>query len=405
MPSDQQDQHAPPISAPQVPGAEPGQRRQEPVAEAGDGHAPPPVTPERPPARAYVVIFATVLALVAAGLGVGLGYAVFRPTAPTTTPTTTPASGPITSPDIAAIAAKVDPAVVDINTTLAYQTATGAGTGMVVTSSGEVFTNNHVIDGATSLRVTDVGNGRTYGATVVGYDASADVAVLQLTGASDLPTVSFARARATVGQSVVAVGNAGGKGGTPSAVSGTVTGLDQSVAAQDELSGTTEHLSGLIATDAPIQAGDSGGPLVTTASRVLGMNTAGSSHYDLAQGTTQGFAIPIGTVSAIATQIEHGVSSATVHIGPTAFLGVQATNAGTIGAVVVKVLPGTPAAGIGLEAGDTIVSLGGQEIRSPTTLSKVLQAEKPGVTLPISWQDRFGQSYSTSVTLTSGPPA
>ncbi len=135
------------------------------------------------------------------------------------------------------------------------------------------------------------------------------------------------------------------------------------------------------------------------------MTTAGSSRYDLAQGTTQGFAVPIGTVSAVATQIAHGVSSATVHIGPTAFLGVQATNAGTIGAVVVEVLPGTAATGIGLEAGDTIASLGSQEIRSPTTLSKVLQAEKPGATLRISWRDRLGQSHSTSVTLTSGPPA
>ena len=259
MPSDQQEQPARSISASQVPGPESGQRRQAPppVAAAGDGQAPPSVAPERPPARAFAVIFAAVLAFVAAGLGVGLGYAVFRPTTPTTTPT----SGPITSTDVAAIAAKVDPAVVDIDTTLAYQTATGAGAGMVVTSSGEVLTNNHVIDGATSLRVTDVGNGRTYGASVFGYDASADIAVVQLTGASHLPTVSFARARAAIGQPVVAIGNAGGKGGTPSAVSGTVTGLDQSVAAQDELSGTTEHLSGLIATDAPIQAGDSGGPL------------------------------------------------------------------------------------------------------------------------------------------------
>lgn len=352
------------------------------------------------------MVFASVLALAAVGLGVGLGYAVFRSTAPTTTPTTiTPTAAPSTSPNTAAIAAKVNPGVVDINTTLGYQTAAGAGTGMVVTSSGKVFTNNHVIEGATSLQVTDVGNGKTYGATVVGYDVTEDVAVLQLTGASHLPTVSFATAPAKIGQTVVAVGNAGGKGGTPSAVSGTVTGLNQSITAGDELSGTTEHLSGLIETNAPIQAGDSGGPLVNTAGRVLGMNTAGSSRFAFSQGTTQGFAIPIGTVRTVGAQISSGQSSSTVHIGPTAFLGVVATNIGTTGAVVVKVLPGTPATAVGLAPGDTIVSLGGQVIRSPTTLSDVLLAQKPGATIPISWQDRLGRSYAATVTLASGPPA
>src|SRR6266849_4020981 len=78
------------------------------------------------------------------------------------------------------IAERVDPALVDIVSTDGYQQATSAGTGIVLTSNGEVLTNNHVIEGATSIKVTDVGNGRTYTATVVGYDASDDVAVLQL---------------------------------------------------------------------------------------------------------------------------------------------------------------------------------------------------------------------------------
>ena len=250
-----------------------------------------------------------------------------------------------------------------------------------------------------------VGTGETYAATLVGYDPTADVAVLQLAGASHLPTVSFARAPAEIGQAVVAVGNAGGTGGTPNAVSGIVTGLDQSITAQNELSGTIEHLSGLIGTNVPIQAGDSGGPLVDTAGKVLGMNTAATSRFVFAQGTAEAFAIPIETVRTIGTEIERGQSSATIHIGPTAFLGVEATNIGTTGAVVVRVLPGTAATTIGLGAGDTIVSLGGHAIRSPTTLSDVLQTEKPGATIPIGWQDRFGQSYTATVTLTSGPPA
>ena len=92
--------------------------------------------------------------------------------------------------DISAIAAKVDPALVDINTNLSYQNEQAAGTGMVLTSDGVILTNNHVIDGATSISVTDVGNGKTYSASVVGYDRTGDVAVIKLSGASGLRTIT-----------------------------------------------------------------------------------------------------------------------------------------------------------------------------------------------------------------------
>jgi S1-C subfamily serine protease len=352
-----------------------------------------------------VVIFGTLLLLAACGIGLGIGYAVFSSTPVTTSPTaTTPKTPSTTSPKVAAITAKVDPGLVDVDTTLSYQTVSGAGTGMVVTSSGEVLTNNHVIEGETSLHVTDVGNGKTYTATVVGYDVTDDVAVLQMEGASHLDTVTFEGARAKVGEGVVAIGNAQGKGGTPTAVTGTVTGLDQSITAENALSATTEHLRGLIETDAPIQEGDSGGPLVDDAGKVLGMDTAGSSSFAFARGTTEGFAIPIGSVRAVATEIVRLQPSSTVHIGPTAFLGVEVVNVGTTGAVVAEVLPGTAAAAIGLSPGDTIMSLAGQAIRNPTTLSVSLQGEKPGATVSIGWEDRFGQSHTATATLTSGPP-
>ncbi|MDA8076648.1 MAG: trypsin-like peptidase domain-containing protein [Actinomycetota bacterium] len=362
-------------------------------------------------------MLAALMVLAAVGVGVGIGYAAFHSTPsarisspssrPSSTPSSTPSAAPTTpiSPSVAAVAAKVDPGLVDVETALGYQTASGAGTGMVVTASGEVFTNNHVIEGETSLHVTDIGNGKTYTATVVGYDVTADVAVLQITGASHLRTVSFARAPAKVGQAVVAIGNAGGKGGTPSAVSGTVTKLGQSITAADELSGRVEHLTGMIQTDAPIQAGDSGGPLVDAAGQVIGMDTAGSSHFAFAQETTQGFAIPIATVKSIGDQIDSGKPSSSVHVGPTAFLGVEVTNVGTTGAVVVEVLPGTTATRIGLAPGDTIVSFDGRTVRSPTTLSDVLEGESPGATVAMGWQNRLGQTSTATITLESGPPA
>src|SRR5215831_3679175 len=145
------------------------------------------------------------------------------------------------------VTAKVDPGLVDVNTELGLQGGKAAGTGMVVTAAGEVVTNNHVIAGATKITATDVGNGTTYDARVVGYDYGHDVAVLQLEGASGLQTVSFGDpSTLKVGQSIATIGNAGGVGGTPSATSGRVSALDQSITAGDEVDGGQERLSGLV---------------------------------------------------------------------------------------------------------------------------------------------------------------
>ncbi len=234
------------------------------------------------------------------------------------------------------IAAKVDPGLVDVNTTLGYQGGKAAGTGMVLTSTGEVLTNNHVIDGATSIKATDVGNGRTYTAKVVGYDKTHDVAVLQLQNAAGLQTVTLSSAAPQTRQKVVALGNALGKGGTPSVVSGRINGLGQSITASDQGAGDSEQLTGMIGHNAPIQPGDSGGALVNTEGEVIGMNTAASdssssgspSQSSQTQAATQAFAIPITRASSIAGQIEAGTASSTVHIGATAFLGVETSPSG-----------------------------------------------------------------------------
>src|ERR1700759_1077748 len=191
----------------------------------------------------------------------------------------------------AQIASKVDPGLVDVISTLGDQSATAEGTGMVLTPTGEILTNNHVIDGATSIKVADIGNGKTYTATVVGYDATKDIAVLQLQNASGLQTAPLGDSSSvTVGSKVTALGNAGGKGGTPSVATGTVTALGQSITASDEASSNSEQLSGLIESNAPIQAGDSGGPLVNSGGQVIGMDTAASAASDTpnAQADTPG---------------------------------------------------------------------------------------------------------------------
>jgi S1-C subfamily serine protease len=313
------------------------------------------------------------------------------------------------------IVAKTGPAIVDVVSTLGYQGATAAGTGIVLTPSGEVLTNNHVIDGATAIKVRDVGNGRVYTATVAGYDAAHDVAVLQLQGASGLATASLGdSARVRSGQRVVAMGNAGGRDGDPSVAGGRVTGLRQSITASDESAGTAEQLQGLIRTNADIQPGDSGGPLINASGQVIGINTAASAtsgNQVSSATTTQAFAIPINEATAIASQIEAGDSSATVHVGATAFLGVAVTSAGgasgfpaSAGAEVAGVAANSAAARAGLTAGDSITSLGGHAVTSPAQIRSVLTGHHPGDKISITWTDQTAGSHTAAVVLASGPP-
>jgi S1-C subfamily serine protease len=345
-----------------------------------------------------------------------------QPSAGTTeNPTSSPSAGSTASGtssgatgDAATVAAIIDPALVDIVSTFEYQQATGAGTGIVLTATGEILTNNHVISGATAISVTDVGNGQTYTATVVGYDAAHDIAVLQLQGASGLQTASINSATATVGETVVAAGNAGGTGGTPTAAAGSVTALSQSITASNELTGTSERLSDLIQVDAAIQAGDSGGALVDSTGSVIGINTAGSSNYSLSSDTGIGYAIPISDAIAIATAVEAGQGSTTTHVGDSAFLGVlmgSSTNgrvgrtSTSRGALVGGVVAGDPAAKAGIVAGDTITSLGGTTVDSATTLGQLMIGYHPGDTVTIGWVNASGTAHTAKVAVVSGPPA
>jgi S1-C subfamily serine protease len=284
----------------------------------------------------------------------------------------------------------------------------------VLTATGEILTNNHVIAGATSISVTDVGNGQTYTASVVGYDAAHDVAVLQLQGASGLQTASVSSATATVGEAVVAAGNAGGTGGTPTAAAGSVTAVNQSISASNELTGTSEQLSDLIQVNANIQSGDSGGALVDSTGAVIGINTAGSSNYSLSSETGSGYAIPIADAMTIATAVEAGQGSATTHVGDSAFLGVLMGSTGngrrgqtssSAGALIGGVVAGDPAAKAGIVAGDTITSLGGKTVDSATTLGQLMIGYHPGDTVTIGWVNASGTAHTAKVTLVSGPPA
>jgi len=322
-------------------------------------------------------------------------------------------SGSAPSGKAAALAAKVVPGVVDIDTRLGFRNGSAAGTGMVLTPSGEVLTNNHVIDGATRITATLVDTGRTYQATVVGTDPTEDVAVIQLQGASGLKTVPTGDSSAVApGDDVVALGNAGGAGGAPDVVSGTVQAVGRTITAGELGGASSETLAGLIQTDAPLQPGDSGGPLVNSAGQVIGMNTAASSGRRFSAGAAESFAIPMARALNVAHQIESGRATAAVHIGLPALLGVSidpssagqgGSGSGGVGAAIAGVESGLPAAGAGLSAGDTITSLDGHAVDSSQTLSALMKTHHPGDRVTVGWTDASGGQHSAALTLATGP--
>jgi S1-C subfamily serine protease len=225
--------------------------------------------------------------------------------------------------DVATIASEVDPAVVFVTSTVVVDGSDGAfgggsqedetleGTGMIVTSSGEVVTNNHVIEGATSISVTLNGSSKPYTAKLVGADPTDDVALLQIEGVSGLPTVTFAdSSKIQVGDSVVAIGNALALGSSPTVTTGIISAQDRTITAETD-SGGTETLHGLFQTDAAINPGNSGGPLVDSAGDVIGMNTAGAGESSDGTSTQDiGFSIPSNEIVSLLPSLEAGGTGA-----------------------------------------------------------------------------------------------
>jgi S1-C subfamily serine protease len=387
----------------------------------GYGGYPPPPPPRRHPLRGVFIALLLVIVVGATGVaftrivwqatGANTGSTGARPGVGAPAPGNGAAPGGVANgpaPDVSAVAAAVDPAVVNIETTLGLQQGGAAGTGIVLTSSGDVLTNNHVIAGSTSVSGVDVGNGQTYQATVLGYDRTHDLAVIHLQGASKLRTASIGDSgKVAVGDGIVAIGNAGGRGGTPAAVAGTVMAVDQTITATDENGSNAEQLTGLIQVAANIEPGDSGGPLVDSSGHVIGVDTAASTDFRFQASGGQGFAIPINQAITIAKQIQAGRASSTVHIGPTAFLGVQVSGGGNgvSGATVAGVVANSPADQAGLARGDVIISVDGTTIDSPTALTDLLIGHHPGDRVTIGWTDSSGRAQSKSVRLTTGPAA
>ncbi len=388
-------------------------------------NAPPPGGSPRSSGRRLAVLVGAV-ALLAGGLGAGVDAAVSSSSNPprssssvATLPRSNTSGVVPSSSEVAQVAHVVDPAVVDINTTVASPVGQGteaaAATGMIVSGSGLVLTNNHVVESATSIRVTIEGHAGSYKAEVLGVDPTQDIALVKIESPpSGLPYVSFANSsKVTVGTSVIAIGNALGLGGKPSVAGGTITATKRTITAGDELTPSAfETLHNLFETDAPIESGDSGGPLVNLRGQVLGMDTAAASS-DTSTGSL-GFAIPINEARQIASQIEQRKASAKVTIGLTAFLGITeqpsnfpgffgSSGSSSSGVFISDVIAGSPAQAAGLRAGDSITALDGAATNSIQALQGAIRAHKPGASVTITYTDESGASHTATLKLAGIP--
>jgi S1-C subfamily serine protease len=315
------------------------------------------------------------------------------------------------------LAAKITPSLVDVETEIGNLGLGGAGSGIVIGASGEVLTNNHVINQATTVEVVTKSNQKRYPAKVVGYDRNHDVAVLQIQGPGRLFPAAIGDSTAIrIGEPILGIGNAGGAGGKPIRAPGKVNNMGRSISTSDELTGSTEQLKGLIEILADIRPGDSGGPLVNEAGQVIGVNTAASVNYKTSVPNGTGYSIPINDAMEIVRVIRSGRSTDEVHVGPTGIIGIAVAGPalgpdGHIspgakpGATVTAVGNGTPGESAGLQRGDTIVSVEGTQIDSPTRLTALTGRHRPGDRMNVEWVTQAGQRRTGVVVLDDGPPA
>jgi S1-C subfamily serine protease len=390
--------------------------------------APPPApavaSPHPSPNYAQRLTAAIVAAVIlATGGGIGVGWEMARfisshnPTqahVQTAQPIEQSTSSG-TNLDLNGITRRVSPAIVDINTVI--QTASGsaaaAGTGLIITSSGDVITNNHVVEGSVSIRVSIQGKSGTYTATVIGVDPTDDVAMIHVNGVSGLPTVTIADSSTVkVGDTIYALGNALGLGGAPRVTQGIVTALDQTITASDN-GAQAEQLTGMIQSDAEISPGDSGGALVNSAGQVIGIITAGQAQGFRSNSTTIAFAIPSSKAVDIANRILAGQAGNGIYIGPVGYLGVSvqtldATSAAQLGlsvssgAYVRAVVAGSPAEHAGITPGSVITRVNSALVDTANALGDALHQYKPGDQVKITWISG-STTHTANVTLTSGP--
>lgn len=304
---------------------------------------------------------------------------------------------PATPNAIRAVLNAVQPAVVSIRGLKGGTPE--SGTGMIISSDGDILTNSHVVDGVRDIRVTLNGERDSRPATLVGQDPTIDTAIVRLNNASNLPVVTLGESgSAQVGDEVIAIGNALALPGGPSVTDGIVSAKDRSL----------DNLDNLIQTDAPINPGNSGGPLVNLAGQVIGMNTA-VIRGESGEFQGIGFAIAIDAVKPALEQLRSGQSVQYAFLGVTPapltdFLKSRFNVPVNEGAVVNEVQPDSPADDAGISRFDVITELGGKEIDDSAALFTQVRAHKPNDRVKVVFY-RGSDKREVEVTLTTRPDA
>jgi putative serine protease PepD len=338
---------------------------------------------------------AIVVAAAAIGAGGGAGvYAALSPSSSTIVRQVTVAGAEPASSNTFSVNRIYDrskDSVVEITvratqtTPFGQQSGEAQGSGFVYDTAGHVITNAHVVDGAESVKV-QFSNGKTYDATVVGSDASTDVAVLKVDAPASLlkPLTLADSSNVAVGDGVVAIGSPFGLEGT--VTSGIVSALHREITSPNDFA-----ISDAIQTDAAINHGNSGGPLLNASGQVIGINTQIESDSGGNDGV--GFAVPSNTVRSIAAQLLQNGS--VQH----AYLGISLSGSE---AKVAEVRPGTPADKAGLQAGDVISAIGGTRVTSADQLRSAIDARRPGASISLTFV-RNGVTKTVQVKLASRP--
>jgi putative serine protease PepD len=271
----------------------------------------------------------------------------------------------------------------------------GTGSGVIVTSDGEILTNAHVIEGASAVRVRLPGETEPRQATVLASDPGNDLALVRIDMVGLTPAVFADPDSVHVGDEVVAIGFALGLDGGPSVTSGIVSALNRTIITE------LGALDGLIQTDAPISSGNSGGPLVNAAGEVVGINTAVARSDATTAANNISFAIGVGEVLRVMDQLRlaaDGQPRVEAYLG----VGLGDRTDGGQGAVITEIQAGSPAAEAGLRAGDIVVSLDGAPIDGRAGLIAAIRDRMPGETVVLDVM-REGQPRSVSATLVERP--
>jgi putative serine protease PepD len=303
----------------------------------------------------------------------------------------TPTAATSSSASAASVYQSVSKGVVEITVTTGSSPyggqAQAQGSGFVYDGAGHIVTNEHVVEGASSISVR-FWNGATYKATVVGTDASTDVGVIKVNApASVLHPISLGNSSAVqVGQTVVAIGSPYGLENT--VTEGIVSALHREMTAPNNFT-----IADSIQTDAAINHGNSGGPLLDLSGHVIGINSQIKS--DTGENTGIGFAVPSNTVKSIVSQL---LANGNVQH---AYLGVGIASASN-GVELTQVRPGTPASEAGLKTGDVIVRLDGHKVTNAGELGQAVDAKRPGDTVSLTYT-RSGSTHTVSVKLAVRP--